>query len=252
MNLFTVECLDCGHMWYDAGNGNCPKCQSPNVEMLHQAGQSLVGMIIAMGVVSFLMMALSNVITYAVKSNATVSANSEITSYIEQLRSNLRDPAMATSALLNANIKSQIAILDPLNASVTLAKAGYKQQPNNAWSVSSVLVDSIVAVPSQTGVYRLTIGMVFAKDGKRVIGPQSSHKVVTDVYCTLTGNLVTKCSGIADISTLSQQFCLNFAGTWNVTTGKCTLPSASTSSGSNSDSNDCSGDDNGKHKGDDK
>lgn len=224
MNMFTIECLECGHRWYDACESHCPSCQSPNVEMLYQAGQSLVGMVIAVGVVSFLMMTLTNVISYSVKSNSTVTANSDIASYLDQLRNSLRDPVLATASLINNNVKSQVSIVDPLNSKVVLAKAGYKQQTNNAWSVSSVMVDSMVAVPSQSGVYRLTIGIVFAKDTKRIIGAQQSHKTITDVYCTVTNNLITKCTGLADIATMSQQFCSNFSGTWDAKAGKCSLP----------------------------
>lgn len=238
MKLFTLECESCEHTWHDIYKTYmCPRCLSLKVKMLDQAGQSLVGVLVAAAITSFLMLTSASIANYAFKSNTTATVNSDVVGYIDQLRNNLRDPVLASVALSSNNVKNSATIYDPLSPANVIAQAGYKQQPNYAWQVSQVNFDSVQAIPSRVGLYRITISITIKKDQKRTIGAQFSKRVIGDVYCMVNSNIITSCYGAVDTQTLSQQLCTSIGATWNTTAGTCSISST------------CSGNDNGNHTG---
>ena len=204
-------------------------------------GQSLVGVLVTMTVTVITMLMFAKIVVNQSKAINTANANSDITAYINDLRMDLNTATLATNALKGNSITGPIAITDPLNSGVVLAGSGTKLNVNDAWIISNVSIVNPISVPSQTGLYRLTLQLTFHKDRTRTIGYDTLIKNVTDVYCHLnSSNVIIDCLGATDTVTLAQQVCASLGGTWNNNTGLC-----SGSSGGGT----CNGDDNGNHNG---
>lgn len=157
----------------------------------NERGQSLIGMIVSIGIASILMMMVIDLNTIMTKTNTTAQANSDIVGYVQTLRSNLQSSDSATRMLQGNLVTGPVTLNDPLITGQVLGRAGYKQQPQDAWSVQTLTFD---VVPAGSGVSRLTLILNVAKDQTRVMGSAHTRKIVGDIYCALTGSTITTCS----------------------------------------------------------
>lgn len=193
---------------------------------MNNKGFSLIEMIIVMGIGTVFMLAFTTVIVNQQKAINTANANSDMVSYINTIRTNLNTGVLATAALEGTRVDGEITIKDPINTVNVLSSAGYKQQPNDVWSVESVTYAAVYSVPAQAGLYRLTLQVILAKDSKRTIGYSKARKIIGDVYCILDGNnVIVNCLGTIDTATLAKQMCGSLSGTWDITSGTCTIAS---------------------------
>lgn len=160
--------------------------------MLNQKGQSLIGVLVSMGIAGILMMLIADLNLMMVRNNTTAQANSDILGYVNTIRSNMQNQDLVTRMLQGNTTQGPVIIKDPMVAGSIMSQAGYKQQPNDAWQVSSVVFANVVS--AGTGVFRLTLVLNINKDQGRTIGGSSARRVIGDVYCTVVGTTITTCS----------------------------------------------------------
>lgn len=204
---------------------------------MNNKGQSLIGVLISMGVTVVAALAIATIIANQSRAINTANANSDIGAYVNNLRTNMSNATLASNALMGNDITNvnAVTIHDPLDSTKYIAVTGYKQSANDLWSVNTVSFTKVTSVPSQTGLYRLSIGIVLLKDKGRTIGDTKSVKNVTDVYCNVKNNFITDCLGTIDTVTLAQQVCVSLSGSWNVNKGNCTLNNGTSGTDSDSD-----------------
>jgi len=178
--------------------------------MMHvnEKGQSLVGVVVAMGIMGILSLALCDLTVLMTKNNATAVANSDILAYVNQIRVNLQDPVRASTMLAGNKITSPVVIKDPVTGTV-LAQAGLKQ---NIWSVKRVSFENVLP-GGAANLYRMTVVLVTEKVQSAVIGPAIARRVVGDVYCFVAAGVVTTCMGSDPISSAKVQ-CQALGGKW--------------------------------------
>lgn len=164
----------------------------------NQKGQSLIGVMVAMGIMGILMMALCDITLMMIKSNTTALANSDILAYINQVRTNIQSPDNATSMLKGQPLTGEITVKDPILGTV-MSAAGFKQQPNDAWKIQSVVFEGVLDAPI-VNVKRMTLVVYIQKDPNRTIGGSSARRVVGDVYCLVATNIIVTCSLSAPVA----------------------------------------------------
>lgn len=159
---------------------------------MNQNGQSLIGVLVALSIAGLTMMLITDLSVIMVKNNLTAQANSDILSYINQIRANIQTPDNATKMLKGQPIVGGLLVKDPMSGN-TLSTAGYKHQPQDAWSVKTVgfegVIDSVVP-----GVKRLTIVVNIERDPNRTIGGSAARRIVGDVYCLVATGLIVTCN----------------------------------------------------------
>lgn len=160
--------------------------------MLNQKGQSLIGVIISLGIASILMMIVADLNLVMVKTNTTAQANSDVVGYINTIRSNMQNPDLATKMLQGNDTSGSVTLHDPTDVTTNIGVAGYKQQPQDAWSVGSIAFLNVVNV--SPGWFRLTLVMMINRDQTRVIGSASARRIIGDVYCSVAGSTIMICN----------------------------------------------------------
>jgi hypothetical protein len=179
----------------------------------NQRGMSLIGVVVAMGIMGILMMVLADMTVMMTKNNTTALANSDILAYVNQIRSNIQDPMRATTMLAGNQTTGAVVVNDPLVSGTILAQAGMK--PNNAvaWSIKRVGFENVLPAGA-TGLYRLTLVLITEKTQGMVIGPTIARRVVGDVYCFVASNVITTCTGGTDPVAQAKVQCQALGGTW--------------------------------------
>lgn len=182
--------------------------------MGNQKGFSLVGVLVGLAMAGMLSMLLADMGVLMIKTNQTAQGNADILGYVNQLRTNLQTPGGATAMLIGQSLTGPVKMKDPVVAGSIIAEAGYKQQPNDVWQVQTVSFTN-VQPGSSANLYRMTIEMNFLKDAKRIIGSAYSRRIIGDVYCFATGNVITSCTGGTDPVADAKIQCKALGYGWN-------------------------------------
>lgn len=183
--------------------------------MMDQKGQSLVGVIVASGILSILLLAMTNITVAMTKNNNEAMANSDILAYVNQIRVNILSPDRATTMLAGNHIDNTVPMIvnDPVVPNKILAQPGLTTKPNSVWNVKDVIFDQVI-LTNTPGLYRLTLSLVFQKDSTRIIGPSVVKRTVCDVYCFVSSGLVTTCTGGSDPTANAKLECLALGYVW--------------------------------------
>jgi hypothetical protein len=181
---------------------------------MNSKGQSLVGIMISLAIFSIMSVSIFQINANMVKSNMTFQANSDMQTYVNQLRGDVQYSTNATASVGGQDVTQPIQFKDPLTGLV-IAAPGYKQQPSNAWQVNSVSFSNVVSIPSQSNYYRATLSISFTVDNTRVYGSSGKTSIIGDVYCTIVSNIIQFCYGSTDLMTMAQSNCTALGGSWN-------------------------------------
>lgn len=187
---------------------------------------NLIGIMISVGLAGLLAMMLADLNTIMSRNNMTARAESDMVSYVNQLRANIQ-PSTSTESLKGNPLAGPIVIHDPLDASVILGAINYKDQPNDPWSVKSIRFDNVLPVPAVPDFYRMTLKVVIAADTKRIMSTPIRTKVIGDVYCLAPNRIIEKCYGVLDPFTTAKTQCEALQGTWNGAKAECAPKSGS-------------------------
>lgn len=181
----------------------------------NERGQSLISVMVAMGIAGLLAMLLADLNTVMVRNNLTAMANSDILAYVNQLRSNIQYTTNSTSALQGQSMAGLETVLKDAVTGAVIAGPNYQQRPSDAWRVKYLRFDNVVSVPSQVNLFRGTLTAVFTLDNTRVIGVSVRTKIIGDVFCTVIGGVIQTCYGSTDLITMAQSNCAALGGTWD-------------------------------------
>lgn len=178
---------------------------------------NLIGMMISVSIGSLLSMMILDLNSTMIRSNATANATSDILAYVNQLRTNIQYATNSTDSLKGQSFTGLGTVLrDPLTGQV-MAGPNFKQSINDAWQVKYLRFDNVVPVPSQSGLYRGTLVVVFDLDSSRVSGGTTKAKTIGDVFCLVSAGLIQTCYGSTDLITMAQSNCVALGGHWDAT-----------------------------------
>lgn len=183
--------------------------------MKNEKGFSLIEVMIAIGVSTILSLAFASTISYQYRSMTTVQALSDVTTFVGQVGGAIKDPTRSTNMLTKSTLTGTVKLLDPSGTGSVYVTTGTQQQPQDAWSVKTITFDKKTLTPT-AGLYVITIGMDIQMNPKRTIGSPVIHRVIGDVYCLVTSNAITSCTGETDPTAQAMVQCQAMGGTWNV------------------------------------
>ena len=180
----------------------------------NERGMGLMSVIIATGIMGILMMTLCDMMLLMTKNNTTAQANSDITGFVNQLRTNMQSPDRASQMLTGNSVEAGVPVVinDPMVSGQVLAQVGSKQSPNDAWKVKRISLENVVSNPN--GLSRVTLVMVFEKDSTRTMGLNLTRRVIGDAYCFVNSNVITGCVGGTDPVAAARVQCRAMGGNW--------------------------------------
>lgn len=166
---------------------------------MNSKGFTLIEGMLGLSLMAISTLAFISLSLMMVKSNTTAMATSDMVGYLNQVRGNLQNADQITAAMIGNRIAgTDHFIRDPLNPSVSLASTNFRQRAQSAWYVSSVNFDSVVPVPNQTNLYRITISLSILQDVR--ISASFKNRVIGDVYCLAPGGTISTCVNMASLT----------------------------------------------------
>lgn len=180
-----------------------------------QDGYSLIQVLIGMGVLTVGMMAAADMMVMNAKSQRNLTSMSEITALYDRIERAVSVDWSCTAALVGADPDAAIAIKDPGQSSKVIAQES--ADSGRYWSIKSVRMKDVQALPDQPGLYKGTLRIEAQKNMKVTLGAPYMTREIGGIYFDLdpAGN-ISHCYDTSTTLAAAQTQCELIGGKWDV------------------------------------
>jgi hypothetical protein len=185
---------------------------------MNKSGFSVLGVLVAIGLVSIMFAALADMMVISTKAQRSQAIRSDFNQFTETLRRIIDHEQSCTLAVTGMDYTGPLQMRDPLVPSHIIAEIG---RPNPlGWTLERIQLVDLKPVPNQEGVMRGNLELVARKNPKLVLGSPFVSTHIDGIYFSVkkTGSNISyqieKCFGTDGWFSTAEANCKLLGGTW--------------------------------------